>query len=60
MVKHPLTSAGDLGLIPWWEDTLEESIAIHSSIHAWEITQTAYRQSLWATVHRVAKQLDMT
>ena len=30
----------DLGLIPGWEDTLEEGTAAHSSILAWNIPQT--------------------
>ena len=29
--------AGDRGLIPGWEDTLDESMATHSSIPAWRI-----------------------
>ena len=29
--------AGDWGLIPGWEDTLDESMATHSSIPAWRI-----------------------
>ena len=28
-------SAGDLGVIPGWEDPLEEGMATHSSILAW-------------------------
>ena len=32
MVKKPPCNAGDLGLIPGWEDPLEEGRATHSSI----------------------------
>ena len=35
------------------EDTLEESMAIHSSILTWRIPMD--RGAWWATVHRVAK-----
>ena len=31
---------GDLGLIPGWEDPLEEEMATHSSILAWRIPWT--------------------
>ena len=31
---------GDSGSIPGWEDALEEEIATHSSILAWEIPRT--------------------
>ena len=30
----------DVGSIPGWEDPLEEGMATHSSILAWEIPQT--------------------
>ena len=40
MVKNPLASAGDLGLIPGQEDSLEEEMATHSSILALEIPLT--------------------
>ena len=33
-------NAGDMGLIPGQEDILEKETATHSSISAWEITQT--------------------
>ena len=32
--------AGDMGLIPGWEDPLEKEMATHSSILAWEIPWT--------------------
>ena len=38
--KVPTCTAGDVGdagLIPGWEDPLEEGIATHSSILAWEM-----------------------
>ena len=31
---------GDKGSIPGWEDALEEGVATHSSILAWEIPGT--------------------
>ena len=40
MVKNLLANAGDLGLIPGQEDSLEEEMATHSSILALEIPLT--------------------
>ena len=40
------------------EDTLEKEMATHSSILAWEIPWT--EGAWWATVHGIAKELDMT
>ena len=43
MVKKPPTDAEDIrdtGLIPGWEDPLEESMETHSSIRVWRIPQT--------------------
>ena len=40
MVKNPPAREGDVGSILGWEDTLEEEMAIHSSIFAWEILGT--------------------
>ena len=37
VVKNPPTKAGDEGLYLDWGDLLEEEIATHSSILAWEI-----------------------
>ena len=40
VVKNPPANAGDpgdTGLIPGWEDSLKEEMAIHSSILAWKI-----------------------
>ena len=47
--KESACSAGDLG----WEDTLEEGMAIHSSILAWRIPLD--RGAWQATVHGVAE-----
>ena len=33
-------TAGDMGLIPGWEDLLEYEMAIHSRILTWEIPWT--------------------
>ena len=38
-----------------WEDSMEEGMAIHSSILAWRIPMN--RGSWWATVHGVTKSL---
>ena len=38
--KETICNAGDLGLIPGLEDTLEEGMATHSSILAWRIPRT--------------------
>ena len=38
--KESASNAGDLSLIPAWEDPLEKGIATHSSILAWRIPQT--------------------
>ena len=35
--KESACNAGDLGLIPGWEDRLEEGMATHSSILFWRI-----------------------
>ena len=48
------TQAGSLGR----KDPLEECMAIHFSILAWEIPWT--EGVWWATVHEVAKELHMT
>ena len=37
VLKDPPVKARDSGLIPGWEDPLEEEMATHSSILAWEI-----------------------
>ena len=38
--KASACHAGDLGLIPGWEDPLEKEIATHSSNLAWKIPWT--------------------
>ena len=35
--KESSCNAGDLGLIPGWEDALEKRMSTHSSILTWEI-----------------------
>ena len=43
MVKNLPANAGDvgdMGLIPGWKDPLEQGMANHSSILAWEIART--------------------
>ena len=40
------------------EDPLEKKMATHSSILAWK--NLIHRGAWWATVHGVAKELDMT
>ena len=40
MVKNQPVNAGDAGSIPGQEDPLEEEMATHSSILAWEIPWT--------------------
>ena len=43
MVKNLPANAGDArdaGSIPGWEDSLEEEMAIHSSLLAWKILWT--------------------
>ena len=39
-VKNPPANAGDAGLIPGWEDLLEEEMATQPSILAWRIPWT--------------------
>ena len=51
--KESVCKTGDLGLIPWLEDPLEEVMATHASILAWRISRD--RGAWRATVHGVAK-----
>ena len=37
VIKNPTANAGDVGLVPGAERSLEEEMATHSSILAWEI-----------------------
>ena len=39
-VKNPPANAGDMGLIPGFERSLEKEMATQSSILAWEISWT--------------------
>ena len=51
--KESMCNAGDLDLIPGWEDPLEEGMDTHSSILTWRIPMDG---RVWqATVHGVAK-----
>ena len=52
MVKNPPANAGDIrdaGSIPGREDPLEEGMATHSSILAWEIPWTEEAGGLQST-----------
>ena len=40
VVKNLPANAGDMGLIPGWEGTLEKEMATHSNIPAWEMPLT--------------------
>ena len=43
MIKNPPANSGDIrdvGLIPGWEDYLEEEMAAHFTILAWRIPWT--------------------
>ena len=40
MVNNLAANAGNMGLIPGWEDPLEKEMAAYSSILAWEIPWT--------------------
>ena len=51
--KESAHNAGDLTLIPGWEDPLEEGMATHSSILAWRILMD--REAWRAKVHGVAR-----
>ena len=50
--KESTCNGGDLGLIPCWEDPLEDGIATHSSILAWRIPMD--RGAWQAIVHGIA------
>ena len=57
VVKNAPANAGDLGLIPGSEDTLEKEMETHSNIRAWENPGT---EKPCATGHGVAKESDTT
>ena len=46
--RESACSAGDLDLVPGWEDALEKGMATHSSILAWEIAWTEKPGGLWS------------
>ena len=48
-VKNPPASAGDVGLIPGWEDPLEKEMATHCSTLAWKIPWTEEPSRLQST-----------
>ena len=51
--KESTLVAGDLGSIPGLGRSLEEGMAMHSSILAWRISMD--RGAWWVTVHGVAE-----
>ena len=55
--KESACDAGDLGLIPGSEDSLEKGTATHSSILTWKIPWTEEPGGLQSTGH---KELDTT
>ena len=57
MVKNPPTMRETWVQSLGWEETLEESMAMHSSILAWRIPMD--RGACWDAIHRVAES-DMT
>ena len=59
VVKNPPASAGDLGSIPGLrkEDPLEEEMAPHSSVLAWEIPWTEEPGRVQSMVRRVEHNL---
>ena len=48
-VRNPSANAGDVGLFPGREDTLEKIMATHSSLLAWEIPGTEKSGGLQST-----------
>ena len=53
--KESTCDAGDLGVVPGWEDPLAKGMAAHSSILAWRMPMD--RGAWWATAHGFAKSL---
>ena len=56
-------SAGGAGDVVWslgWEDSLEEGVATHSSILAWEITWTVEPGGLWFIGSQRVNTTEMT
>ena len=58
VIKNLPASAKDAGSIPGLEDPLEQEMATHSSIVAWELPWT--EEPAGATVHSGRKESDMT
>ena len=54
-VKNPPASAGDVGLIPGWEDPLEKEMATHCSTLAWKIPWTEEPSRLQSTGSKTVK-----
>ena len=52
VVKNLPANAGDVGSIPGLEDPMEEGMATHSSIPAWEIPWTEEPDRLQSRVTR--------
>ena len=50
---QPACSVGDLGLIPGWEDPLEEAMATPLYYSPWRIPMDS--RAWWAIVHGVTK-----
>ena len=50
--KESACNAGDLGLIPSWEDPLEKEMATHSTVLAW---RTSWTEEPANPVHGVTK-----
>ena len=59
MVKNLPAKTGGAGSTPGREEALEKEMATHSSVLAWKIRWTE-EPSRQATVHRIAKESDMT
>ena len=58
VVENPSDNAGDVDLIPSWEDPLEKEMATPSNILAWETPMNW--GACWATVCGVTNELDTT
>ena len=58
MVKNPPANAGDADLTPGWGDPLDEKMAVHSSILAWQILWTEEPGGLQSTGSQSQTQLS--
>ena len=54
--KEFTCNAGDLGLIPGWEDSLEKGTATHSSVLAWRTPWTEEPDGLQSVRSQIARQ----